>query len=225
MKKLKRLLIALGVWLGLGLTSAFAQSPCIGVGGVNNINVPGVTCTQEPFVPTFNAIAVGLVPASAATDIACLSGSATRVIRVQLIRVGGTAANTTTPVIIEKRTALDTAGTAYTLATLGPTGNMSSTVADSGVGQLVPTAIASAYTANPTINDLSGGVFDVFSQGVTAITSGSTNNTTLDLNQGRVYYETHTLRGAAQQLCVNLNANTITTGALNVVFRWTESQS
>lgn len=228
MKRLLRVLLASAVAIAsipVMVHTASAQVPCIGFGGVNSVPQIGIACSQEPFVPTFNAVAVALAPPASATDVACLSGSATRVVRVQEARVSGTSSpSITLPIVFTKRTALDTSGTAYSGALLTATGNMSTTVMDSGnTLQLAPTAIASAYTGNPTINDTSWGAFDTVALSLTPTASGASIPVALQLSQGRLTYSAPTLRGPGQQFCVNLTSTSITTGLLEIMFRWTES--
>src|SRR5437870_3115037 len=60
--KMKKYLLALGLWVGL-VASANAQ--CVGVGGINNVPQPGLSCGQDSIVPTYVATSIGLVPGTA----------------------------------------------------------------------------------------------------------------------------------------------------------------
>lgn len=205
-------------WL-LGFVLALACSPasaqCVAVGGVNNVPVPGLSCLNEPLQPSYAATGVGVVAAAAATDVACLTGSATRVIRVQQIRIGGTATTAiSVPVLLMKRATADTGGTAATGTALPVPYSLDSTMA-------AATATTIAYTANPTVNDASPGIVDSAELSLPLIATGSASAVNFDY-QPRNYVEAITLRGVAQQLCVNLNATSPAGNLLNVTFRWTE---
>lgn len=210
---MKRLILALGLWLGF---AASAAAQCIAVGGINNVPQPGMSCLSEPTIATYGATAVGVVPAAAATDIACLTGSATRTIRLQLVRVNGSGTAISVPVLLMKRASADTGGTATTGTAIPvPYALDSSNAAVS--------ATAVAYTANPTLVDAAPGILDSGNLGLVATTVGAAvqSNVVFDyLN--RTNSQAPILRGIAQQFCVNLNA-TSPTALLNVSFRWTES--
>lgn len=211
---MRKLFLTLGLCFGLA-TAAHAQTPCIGVGGVNNINVPGVTCAQEAAVSSYSATSVGLAPASSATDIACIGGASNIVARVKQIRISGTAGTLISlPITILKRAAADSGGT---LAT----GNALPVPYALDASNIAAKATTVAYTGNPSINDSSPGIIDaaigIFNVTTTAANGATTFNFDFDETQ------TPLLRSSAQQLCVNLNATTISTGLLNVNFRWTEA--
>lgn len=206
------LLLAFGFWA----SPALAQG-CLGVGGVNTVPQIGVSCLSEPTTDTYAATGVGIVPAASATDIACLTGSATKIIRVQRIRVSGTAGTLVTlPVLITKHISANTGGTAATGTALPVPYPLDST--DAAVS-----ATATAYTANPTVVDSAAGI-------ISAATI-SLNTTAALVAQGelhfdwfaRNYAEAPTLRGIAQQVCVNLNGISITSGLVNISFIWTEA--
>lgn len=187
-----------------------------GCGGVNFTPSLGLNCLLEPTNPTYGATSVGLVPASSATDIACINGSATRVVRLQYVRVSGSAGTlVNVPVILTKHASADSGGTVatgnalpvpYTLDPSNPT----------------VTATTTAYTANPTINDTSPGYIDndIMNANTTG-TNASGGAVRFDYT-GRNFAQAPILRNTAQQVCVNLQSTTISTGSLNVTFRWTE---
>lgn len=210
---MKKLLLALGLLLGF-VATASAQTSCIGVGGVNNVPVVGVTCAQEPSIPTYVATGIGIVPTSTATDIACLTGSATKVIRLQTVRVVGTGTAITIPVVITKHAAANTGGTPATSTALPVPYPLDSS-------NPAASATTTAYTANPTITDTSPGLVDTQFLGLAATTTSTAGNSQFNYGD-RNFMEAPTLRGVAQQLCVNLNG-TSPTASLTVSFRWTES--
>lgn len=214
---MRKLLLALGalcLWAGV----AQAQVPCIGVNGVNSFPQPGVTCNQEPTPSSYAATSVGLVPASSATDIACIAGAANINVRIQQIRISGSAGTAVAvPVTILKRATADTGGTPATSTALPVAYALHSTD---------PAAKATlvAYTANPTINDSSPGIIDS-AQGVFTVTSTLTGVTSFTLfdYSGLRYMEAPQLIKASEQICVNFNAISVSSGVINTTFRWTEA--
>lgn len=213
---MKHLLSLLLAGAALAALPNLAQAQCLGVGGINTVPQTGVTCPSEPTVPTYGATSIGLVPAAAATDIACLIGSATRTVRLQAIRMSGSGTAISVPVIIMKRASLNTGGTAATSTALPAAYPFDS-------GNAAATATLNAWTANPTIVDTSPGILSNANLGLVATTVGAAVQPYLlfDYTE-RFYSQAITLRGAAQQFCVNLNATT-PTALLNISFRWTES--
>jgi hypothetical protein len=208
---MKKLLLS----LALVLWPLVASAQCVSVGGATGpAPQPGITCASEPTVDTYAASGIGIVPAASATDVACLSGSATKIIRLQFVRVSGTGTAITIPVKLNKNASLDTGGTAATgtaLPTPAPVDSTDATV----------TATATAYTANPTVTDSTPVVLDIGFLGLAATTATSSLPFLLFDYQNRRYSEAPTLRTAAQQFCLNLNA-TSPTASLSVSWRWTE---
>lgn len=211
---MKRILLSIALFLGL---VAGAQAQCVGVGTVNNAPYPGVSCAMDPTISTYAATGIGIVPAASATDIACITGSATKVVRVQAIRISGTAGTLVTlPVVITKHASANSGGTPATSTALPvPYAHDSTNVA--------ATATTTAWTANPTINDATPGII-----GSATI---SLNTTAALVGQGEVMFnwinhnfmQAPILRGVAQQLCINLNAVSVTSGLVNATFYWTEA--
>lgn len=213
---MKLLLLALGLLLGLS-ASAFAQVPCIGVGGVNSVPQVGVSCLQEPGVNSYVANGIAIAPASTATDLACITGGANIVVRVQSIRIDGTAGTLiNVPTTITKHASANTGGTAATGTALPVPYKLDTTDA-------TPIATTTAYTANPTIADASPGLIDTGILVLTATGTLAGNNGLYFDWTNRPFVEAPTLRGIAQQVCVNLNGTSPSSGVVNVSFRWTES--
>lgn len=208
---MKRLILAIGLLLGF-LTQASAQTAC---GGVNFVPSAGVTCLLEPTAPSYSATGIGIITASAATDVACLTGSATKVVRVQLVRVSGSAsAITNVPITLRKNASADTGGTPATSTALPvPYAQDSASAAAS--------ATTVAYTANPTINDTTPGLIDssVLVLAATGTLAGN-QASTFDYTE-RNFMQATVLRGVAQQLCVNFNGTTVT-DVISITFKWTE---
>lgn len=216
---MRKLILGLALLLGLG-AAAPAQvntfnGGCAGANGVNTVPRNGVSCPSDSIAPTYMATSVGLAPASTATDIACITGNATNIVRVQQIRVSGTAGTLVSlPVVITKHASANTGGTAATTTAL-PVPYKLDTSAPA------PLATTTAYTANPTITDATPGVIDVgvATFNVTTVAGGAPVTFSWTT---RAYNAAPVLRGIAQQVCVNLNSISVSSGLLGVSFMWTE---
>lgn len=197
---------------------AAAQVPCIGVGGVNTVPQVGISCAQEPLVSSYGATSVALVPVAAgATDFLCIGGATGKVIRVQAIRVAGTAGTlVNVPLLVMKHVSLDT-GTASATTTMIPIPY----AMDSNNAAAV--AVTRAWiTANPTIVDAAPGIID--SADLVLGTSGTILNNTgvvLDYRE-RNFMQAPTLRKATEEVCLNLNTTAVTAGLLYTTVQWTE---
>lgn len=198
-------------------TSALAQ--------VNFVPQSGITAGYYA-KQTYSSAFFGLVPVSGATDVVCIAGSATKTVRVQDIKLSGTVATAaiTFPIQIVRRATADTAGTAAT-TTANP--GVATQIASRDTGQGLntsSTATLISYTANPTINDSAPVYLD--SQLLSLSLTTAAANSVTDFNFG-FYAEDNiqmpTLRGTAQQICVNFGAVTLANAAaLNGVITWTE---
>lgn len=214
---------ALGLLLGLALLGftapATAQTSfnggCSAAGGINSVPRNGVSCPSDSIAPTYMATSIGLVPASSATDIACITGNATSIVRLQQIRVSGSAGTLVSlPVVITKHASANTGGTAATSTALPVPYRLDSL-------NPAPLATTTAYTANPTIADSTPGIIDAgtMTLNVTTTTGGAPLAFSWTT---RAYNEAPVLRGVAQQVCVNLNSVSVSSGVLSVSFLWTE---
>lgn len=211
---MKKLLLALGLLFGLALP---ASAQCVAVGGVNSVPQTGVNCASEPSITTYGATGIAIVPAASVTDLACITGSATRVVRLQYVRVSGSAGTLVNiPVTLTKHASANTGGTAATGTALPVPYALDS-------ANVAATATTTAYTANPTITDSTPGILD--NDIVALVTTGtaSTNGAIIFDYTSRNYNQAIILRGVAQQVCVNLNATSPSSGVANVTFRWTEA--
>lgn len=216
---MKRILLALGL-VGALLAPASAQvttfgGGCVAANGVNSVPRSGVSCPSDSIAPTYAATSIGLVPASGATDVACLTGSATTVVRLQGVRVSGTAGTLVSlPVVITKHASANTGGTLATSTAL-PVPYKYDTQ------NPAPTATTAAWTVSPTIADSTPGILDagIVTLNVTTAAGGAPNNFTWFT---RAYNEPPVLRGVAQQVCVNLNGVSVSSGLLAISFFWTE---
>ncbi len=217
---MKRLLLFLGLLLSLWATPGQAQVPCVGIAGVNTFSIVGTVCPQEPSVTSFAAAGNGIVPAASATDVACLTGVANNVVRLQRIRLTGSAGTAVVvPVTLQYRTAADTGGTpAVTTALPVPY------KVDGGTAGGATNASTIAYTANPTIPDTTARPIAVGNLvlTLTGTATGAYAGLVFDWSGSR-YEEAPTLRTAAQQVCVNFSAVSVSSGLVGVSFEWTEA--
>lgn len=208
---MKRILL-----LGLLLLGLYAPVPAHAACTVNTVPQVGVICdiTRNS---TYAAASVGLVPAASATDIFCISGSTTKTISVREITISGTAGTAiTTPVLLYRRVSLDTGGTPATGAAL-PVGVPLSSANPAA------TAVLTAYTANPTIVDSSPSLLAAPAISFSVTTS---TNSPFILNGGtQVDIQSQgfdIVKGTAQQLCLNLNGVSVSSGVLAIGMKWTE---
>ena len=209
------------IFLGLLGAVAFAIPAMAQVNAVPQV---GLTTGYLPKA-TYSSAFFGLVPVTAGTDIICIAGSASKTVRVQQITVWGTTATAvqTLPLNLLRRATADTGGTpAATTANPGTTTQINrrdTSVAGTATATLI------SYTANPTINDAAPTYID--SQLLTMpIVTSVLPAAAADFNFARDIENNlapPTLYGAAQQICVNANAATITNASTwNGSVVWTE---
>lgn len=168
---------------------------------------------------TYSSVALALPPAASATDIACIAGSATKTITVRRITISGTAGTlVTAPFTLVRRAAVNTAGTAATT-----TANWANNIAKHDTTDAAATATLISYSANPTITDSAPTYLQsdaltlpVTSAGVATVPLVWTNDIPFTFTKGWI------LRGIAQQLCVNLNGVSVSSGLLYASILWTE---
>lgn len=214
---MKRLLLLFGLLGGLWASPALAQTSgpgCLGVGGVNNVPIPGVICNMDSSSPTYVAVTPPFAPGTTPQDISCLAGSATKVVRLKQVRVSGTAGtaiNVNTYLIYHN--ALDTAqaGTAITSLAIDP--NSPS-----------PTALGvSSYTSNPTLADSTSRFIDAQTVFL-PVTSTAAGGQDFQSNWQGITYAAPALRNASQEFCVNMNGVTApSSGLVTVEWVWTEN--
>lgn len=202
--------------LGLALVGALA-APALAQ--VNVVPQVGVTTGYVP-AQTYSAAFIGLVPAASATDLVCISGAAGKTIKLQQVKLSGSAGTLVSlPITLLRRASLDSGGTAAT-TTANPANNISARVTTNATAKAVPIS----YTANPTVNDTSPTYID--SQELTLpVTSAGTviNPLVFDFRgDASALLQPPTLTAAAQQICVNLNAVSVSSGVINGTLVWTE---
>jgi hypothetical protein len=205
---MKRLLL-IGALIGAFLAPAIAQPvPQI---GVTFGYLPG---------QTYSAAFFGLVPPASATDTVCIAGSASKTVAVQQIKLSGSAGTLVTlPVTLVRRASVATGGTAAST-----TANPANTIAKRDTTAAAATAVPIAYTAVPTITDASPTYLDSASLTLPVTSAGTvTVPLIFDYSVGNSnLLQPVILRGIAQQVCLNLNTVSVSSGVLNGVITWTE---
>lgn len=167
---------------------------------------------------SYSATSVGLVPAASATDIWCISPGTTRTVSINRIELSGTAGTAiTTPFLIYRRAVLDTGGTAATGLALPVAAPFSSSDPASS-------ATLTAYTANPTVNDSSPVLMDSLEPSLAVTTTANNGLTIAQYGEqlGWFFRGLVLQKGSTQQVCLNLNGVSVSSGVLTVNMFWTE---
>ena len=177
--------------------------------GANILGTVNVAASAPP--ATFSASVNGLVLAALATDIFTIAGSASKTIRILQVRFGATQTTASqVGVVVLRRSTADTGGTSTApVAVSYDTNNAAAT------------AVLAAYTANPTTGTLVGNLYAqrVFIPGMaTASDAQGMSETFGDFGQQPLV-----LRGAGQQISINLAGVTVTGGSASITVEWTES--
>lgn len=206
--KLKSFLLG-AIFAGVA-SATFAQ-------GINTVPQVGVISAYQKQY-SYSATSVALAPAASATDIMCISGSTSRDIAIKKIEISGTAGTAiTTPFLVYRRASLDTGGTAATSLALPVAGKMNA-------ADPASSATLIAYTANPTINDASPVLLDSILPSL-AVTTTANNGITFGEYAEKVspFYKGLIIqKNTTQQVCVNLNGVSVSSGVLQLSFYWTE---
>lgn len=172
-----------------------------------------LTVTSMPSDGTkssYSASFSGLVSVASATDIACLTGSGSKTIRITHVEVSGTTSagsGQSINVAITKHSSANTGGTSSAL-TLVPHDSTNAAA----------TASAVSYTANPIIGTSVGAIrsfrLDLSSSGV--------QGTPAIWDFGTRPSQSVVLRGITQQACINFGTVTITGPVIDGSFEFTE---
>lgn len=175
----------------------------------------GQNADGTPFTPgdsvkaTYRASITGLIVNAAATDIFTLIGSATKTVRVTRVGVSGVSGSAiTVDVVLVKRSAADTVGTSTAPAAIP---------LDSA--DAAGTAVAKAYTVNPTLGAAVGTV------AVKKAMFGTSADWAIPAEfefGAPTPAKPVVLRGVAEQLAVNLGGATVTSPLIDVFVEWTE---
>lgn len=170
--------------------------------------------------PTYTASAVGLVPPASATDVFCINSNSTKNIAIRRITVAGTAGTAiTTPFLVYRRASQDTGGTAST-SLAAPVAVPHNTTDPASTTTLI------GYTANPTIVDSSPALLETMlvDLPVTTAAGGNTEvvrtyGTATDMFSKGLDIPKNT----TQQICLNLNGVSVSSGVLQINMEWTET--
>lgn len=203
--------------LGLAAVAATAQP-------VNRVPALGITdsagvsySNQEGQKATYFAALGANTPAATPTDIAILTGSATKTIKVTrvLLTVEATAAGLIQFDLVKRvggtQSAVNTAFAANTHAGLMDSNNAASTVITAG--------LAGVYTANAASLGTLSGIYD--SRTVTMVANGTVQLEWRFCDRGGA--QCPTLRGATQVMAINGAGHTLLTAEkFGVAFEWTE---
>ena len=210
------------------VTGGTAGTTSMLVGGTFNTTIPAYTNGQQGAVQVdargaqiFTRIdgcratyssGLQFVAANAATDIVTISGSATKVIRVNKIILSGTqtTAGVTTLYLFRRSTA-NTGGTLSGGVTLIPFDTTNPAA----------TATVNVYLGNPTALGTTVGAFDIFKIYFPAVAQAS-DYTPRIVQFGDSTGQSFVLRGAAQILALNLNGVTLAGNSLDITIEWTE---
>lgn len=123
----------------------------------------------EGLLPTYSVFAVGITPAATATDIVILSGSASRLVKVRRLIVGGSATSAAAFVVnVHRRLSAATGGTATT-----PTPVRRDT------RDQVATAVVQQFSANPSAVGTDGGLLLALRKNLGAAATPNVANQTL----------------------------------------------
>lgn len=188
--------------------------------GTNDLvfkNVPlaltdyAVPVRSIPYEPKgYSAVASAFAPASSATDIFTISGSASKTIRIHKIDVTGTTTSGSPikiTICLQKRSTANTGGTSVTRTNVP---HDSSNAA--------ATAEVKSYTANPTLGTLVGNVRCV----TTSFQASGITDTVLMWEFADDGGQPIILRGVNESLVVNFNGTTVTGGVVSISVEWSE---
>lgn len=198
MTKLSKLIWVLSLLLSLPLSAAHGQQAVLPyyTSGPSHVAVtPGspMPVTGATNVPSYAAGNVGIANTGAG-DILCIAGSATKTIYVKRIRVSGIA---TAAIVVDtsviKRSTLGTGGTSATETAVPLDSN-----------NAAATATVKSYSVSPTAGTAVG---TVRARHQAIGVQGNTATTAESLFDFAEYYDQPlTLRGAAQNACINVGA-------------------
>lgn len=159
--------------------------------------------------PSYAASLSAFSGATSPSDIACLRGSDSGVIRVSQLTISGTQTVTgTATVSTVLRTTPNTGGTlgtAPTITRLDPTAD------PAPIGSIV------TYTANPTLG--TGIALVSRTLGLSALAGTPAGAVTMDwMRQGKP----PTLRSSQQSFCINFGSTSLLGNSVNIALEWTE---
>jgi hypothetical protein len=169
---------------------------------------------------TYTASTVGIAPASSATDFFCVNGSTSKNVHVKRFLISGTAGTAiSTPILVNLNHSLDSGGTS-------PSSGLTQPVpVPLNTNNVAATATTLSYTANPTVNDTAPNLLVVASPTFQVTT---TANGIIEIRAGSAVaffnqaWDIPKAGTVVQQICLNLNGVSISSGKVNVTAEWTE---
>jgi len=214
---MKRFLLACSA-LVLSASAALAQTSA--GSPVNQVPQIGVS-TAYLSRASYSAVWIGLAPAATTTDLICIAASSTKTVRLQNIKLSGSAGTTLSlPVTVLRRASLDSGGTAAST-----TANPANTIGKRDNNNVASTATLVSYTANPTINDTSPTYLDSAQLAVSLTTMATVSiPVTFDWAKDTENFVQPPVlaAGSTQQICVNFNSTSLSSGLITGSITWTE---
>lgn len=211
MKRFNALVLAAAV---LFAQAAFAQVnrvPALGItdsAGATQVNTEGQKAS-------YFASLGSNTPAATPTDVAILTGSSTKTIKITKIRL---TVQATASGVMEWRLVKRTAGTQSAVDTPFLAGTHAGPFESTDSASTVITAAAAGvYTSNPASTGTVIGIVDDWT--ITELANATINLTYTCMQPAKCI----TLRGATQVLAINGNGHTLLTGEkFGITFEWTE---
>ena len=157
---------------------------------------------------TYSAAVLAAATATLAQDIFCIAGSSTKTVKVLKIRI--TATETTSAVqniYLVLRSTADTGGTSTSLTRVPHDSN-----------NVASSATVTSYTGNPTLGTTVGNLRTA----KMFIGSTSVQGQELIWQFGDLPGQALTLRGTAQEACINFNGVTLSGASFDIDVEWTE---
>lgn len=168
-----------------------------------------VVVTTRDAKATYSAVVYGLNVASSPTDIFTITGSASKTIKITDITFSATkTANGFGDVLLIKRSSADSGGTSSTAAAVPY---------DSA--NAAASATVRSYTANPSSLGTEVGKIAAHRYFYSGLSVAAP---LLEFQFGNDNKQPVTLRGASEQLAVNLNGGTLSGNLIDLYVEWTE---
>ena len=159
--------------------------------------------------PTYSAAILGLATAMVSTDIFVITGSATKVIKIESITVSATRSTSSNTDIVLLVRSTDNSGGSFTTVTAVPHDS----------NNAAATAVVRAYTANPTTGTLVG---NLRTEKTFFNSAGAGPSDRIEWTFRSEVNQRLVLRGTSQILALNLNGQTITTPSFDIFISWSE---
>lgn len=204
-------LLAVGVFETQGANAQVNSVPALGIR-----DAQGVTyANTEGQKATYFASLGGNTPGAAPTDVAILTGSSTKTIKVTKVRI---TVQATAAGAIEYRLMKYSGGTQSAVNTaFAATTHAGPIDSNDAASSVITAGLAGVYTSNPASSGTTIGIVDDWT--VTVLANG-TNVLEYDCREPA---KCITLRGTGQVLAVNGNGHTLLTGEkFGIAFEWTE---